>query len=121
VLAVARMQAGGVLPAGAQPSHVKGILNVTRAQAGACYQPRRTAPMPLVVFCATERGEDTGRDLAAPIDDASLGWSALLSGLVIAHRVPGSHATLVREPHVATLAEILRQHLGPLSSGDITA
>jgi amino acid adenylation domain-containing protein len=42
----------------------------------------------------------------------SMGWSDLASGAVDVHLVPGSHYTMMRKPHVETLAEYLRSAIG---------
>lgn len=49
--------------------------------------------------------EDGDRSRA---DDPALGWSALSSQAVNVHVVPGTHETIVEEPHVQTLADRLR-------------
>ena len=43
--------------------------------------------------------------------DYTEGWSALAAGGLELHRVPGTHFTMMREPHVAQLAEQLRSFL----------
>jgi thioesterase domain-containing protein/acyl carrier protein len=47
-------------------------------------------------------------------DDLSLGWSELAKDEIRVHTVPGSHKdnrTLMREPHVGIVAEILEEYL----------
>jgi thioesterase domain-containing protein len=44
-------------------------------------------------------------------DDPCLGWSAVAQGGVEVRDVPGDHAHMVHEPHVAALAEALKQCL----------
>ena len=39
--------------------------------------------------------------------DETMGWGTLTSGEIEIHTVPGSHFTIVREPHVRSLAEQL--------------
>jgi oxalate---CoA ligase len=55
----------------------------------------------ITLFRATERGI---HDTAGP----QMGWGRLAAGGVEVYDVPGDHATLVKEPHVAVLAERLR-------------
>nr|AYN44243.1 nonribosomal peptide synthetase [Cloning vector H69C977B_s05]AYN44279.1 nonribosomal peptide synthetase [Cloning vector H69C977B_s11]AYN44303.1 nonribosomal peptide synthetase [Cloning vector H69C977B_s15] len=110
---VVRLQSAGVLPAGAQPSHVMGILNVTRALDAMNYQPRRRQPVPLAVFRAEDRYGPTSPELDALFADGTLGWNRLTQGSSMAYRVPGSHLTLIREPHVGVLA----RHLLTLLTG----
>jgi amino acid adenylation domain-containing protein len=108
---VARMQAAGILPAGAGPSHVLGILNVARAQDGTNYRPKRAHRLPLAVFRAEEKNDPSHPDVGRLIADDSLGWRLFTSNPVAAHQVPGTHLTLVREPNAAVLAKMLREHL----------
>ncbi len=47
-------------------------------------------------------------------DDLELGWTGLAKQGVRVHTIPGNHAdnrTLMREPHVGVVAEILEQYL----------
>ncbi len=45
------------------------------------------------------------------LEQPDLGWSQLARGGVEVHIVPGSHANLLREPHVQHLAAALRHSL----------
>ena len=49
-------------------------------------------------------------EAAASSLDPGLGWRALAAHVDV-HDVPGDHHTMVREPHVATLAERLEKAL----------
>jgi thioesterase domain-containing protein len=109
---VARLQAANILPAGAQPSHVAGLLNVARAQDASSYRPRHGHHVPLAVFRADEKGEAPHPAVGTLLADDTLGWNRFTSGPVAACRVPGTHLTLVREPHVEVLARQLLPRLG---------
>ncbi|KFE69484.1 non-ribosomal peptide synthetase [Hyalangium minutum] len=113
---VVRLQSAAVLPAGAQPSHVMGILNVTRALDAMNSQPRRRQPVPLAVFRAEDRDGPTPPELEALFADDTLGWNRFMPGSSTAYRVPGSHLTLIREPHVGGLARDLLGRLTGLTS-----
>ncbi|QDE97917.1 non-ribosomal peptide synthetase [Myxococcus xanthus] len=108
---VTRLQAVAVLPEGAQPSHVQGILNVARAHDGLNYRPRRTLPVPLVVFRAEDRSDPHRAELDGLLEDDTLGWSRFTGTDCAAHPVPGTHLTLIRDPHAAVLAHHLLPHL----------
>jgi thioesterase domain-containing protein len=40
-----------------------------------------------------------------------LGWGHYASEPMRIHRVPGSHVTMMRPPHVRTLAGLMMEHL----------
>jgi amino acid adenylation domain-containing protein len=44
---------------------------------------------------------------SSPTEDLTLGWNRLATGGVQVHFVPGDHFTMLREPNVQTLAEVL--------------
>ena len=66
------------------------------------FRQYRPQPYPgrLTLFRAAVRGAGEG-------DDPTLGWGQLAAGGVEIHEVPGSHVTMIDEPHVARLAEDL--------------
>jgi len=113
---VARLQAAAVLPEGAQPIHVQGILNVARAHDGLSYHPKRALPVPVTVFRAEDRDEHGPAELAALVEDSTLGWSRLTQQTCAAYPVPGTHLSLLRDPHVTVLARHLLAHLPHLKS-----
>nr|AYN44405.1 nonribosomal peptide synthetase [Cloning vector H69C977B_s32] len=104
---VARLQAAAVLPEGAQPVHVQGILNVARAHDALNYRPRRGQPVPLAVFRAEDRCGPSTAALDALVQDGTLGWSQLTQQACSAYPVPGTHLSLLRDPHAAVLAQHL--------------
>ncbi|MCC6554360.1 MAG: polyketide synthase, partial [Polyangiaceae bacterium] len=63
------------------------------------YKPR-PYPHSVTYFRATRLG---GRNALDP----TMGWGALAAGGVEVHDLPGEHLTLLRQPHVAVLAEKL--------------
>lgn len=60
---------------------------------------------PAAVFRAQE-----AHDPKMHISDSSLGWQAYYSNLEV-HDIPGNHFTMLKQPHVRTLANKLRQCL----------
>ena len=109
---VGRMQATGILPAGAGPAHVRGILNVARAQDGTAYAPPCDQALPLMLFRAEEKSDPNHPTVGPLIADPALGWSRFSGREVPVYMVPGSHLTLVREPNVHILGAQLRAILG---------
>ncbi|HYN19809.1 MAG TPA: amino acid adenylation domain-containing protein [Thermoanaerobaculia bacterium] len=65
----------------------------------------------VVLFRADERERE---------GDPAAGWEALAEGVSVCH-VPGTHVTMVREPHVRELAEALRSSLEAADSPAVVA
>ncbi|HYP02761.1 MAG TPA: thioesterase domain-containing protein [Pyrinomonadaceae bacterium] len=91
----------GIVPQDVQLAQARRLFEVFKinVQAMQSYRPQPSA-FALTLLSAAER-----EDSEAP--DETMGWGALTSGEVEIHRVPGSHFTIVREPHVRSLAEQL--------------
>ncbi|MDI3284229.1 non-ribosomal peptide synthetase [Polyangium sp. 15x6] len=96
----------GVLAPGASLTHVRGMLNVFQANRGMPYVPRALVPTPFVLFVADD-GEELGRRKLE-------GWSALTAVEPI--RVPGTHMSMLEEPHVQTIARVIARQLAELDS-----
>ncbi|HVR96470.1 MAG TPA: amino acid adenylation domain-containing protein, partial [Thermoanaerobaculia bacterium] len=101
-LLAAEAERAGLLPPGAGDGEVQRRYKVFRANfralegysGGPC-----AAPVLLFKAAETDRPE------------ADLGWSRLSRGPVEAHELPGDHYTLLQQPHVRTLAALLRERL----------
>jgi thioesterase domain-containing protein len=93
----------GLLPAALGPAQVRALLEVYRANHRVLldYTPGRYAGT-VTLFEAAGTAAD-------PRFDAALGWRPYVSGGVEVHEVPGSHFTIMREPHVGELARLLRE------------
>jgi thioesterase domain-containing protein/acyl carrier protein len=92
-------------------------LRVERFRARLCtlehYAPG-PYPGPMLLLRAEQTGLDD--DVAADYpDDPTMGWRRFSAGGVAVHIVPGSHSTMLAEPHVATLVERLDAHLAGVS------
>jgi thioesterase domain-containing protein len=61
------------------------------------------APAPVVVFATEPYLRGTGSE--------DLGWAPLLTAGYETHIVPGSHTSMIGEPHVRHLAALLGDHL----------
>ncbi|HEY0734503.1 MAG TPA: thioesterase domain-containing protein, partial [Herpetosiphonaceae bacterium] len=97
-------RASGALPPDLGERELRAYLDVFTASLRAMqdYQPRPYAGR-VTLFRAGDR----------PLDEAdeTLGWNALVAAGVSVRVIPGDHYTIVRQPHVATLAEQLRLSL----------
>ncbi|MBD0269712.1 MAG: hypothetical protein ICV77_15635, partial [Cyanobacteria bacterium Co-bin8] len=85
-------------------STIQSMLPIVYANSQATY---RYVPQPyanqITLFKAAEQSDAIGQD-------ATLGWSALASDIQL-HQVPGNHLSLLKQPHVQTLAQQLGQCL----------
>jgi len=91
-------------PSAGHVGHVIGILNTARMQDATSYRPRRGHHAPPAVFRAEEKNDPSHPEVGALLADDTLGWTRFNSSPVAAFHVPGTHLTLVREPHVDVLA-----------------
>ncbi|MBD3882896.1 amino acid adenylation domain-containing protein [Phormidium tenue FACHB-886] len=74
-------------------------------QAAARYVPQHYANR-ITLFQATEQSDRR----AYSQSDATLGWNKLAKDIQL-HSVPGNHLSMLRQPHVQTLADQLQQYL----------
>ncbi len=72
------------------------------AQAASQYTPQ-VYPNRITLFKAAEQSDAIGQD-------STLGWSTFASDIQL-HQVPGNHLSLLKQPHVQTLAQQLGQCL----------
>ncbi|RYZ34817.1 MAG: hypothetical protein EOO71_37790 [Myxococcaceae bacterium] len=95
----------GALPPGVDSANPIALFRVFEAnlEAARCYHP--PAMEQRVLRVQAEELADTG-----PGDG---GWSALVGERLESHRLPGNHYTLLREPTVRTVAELLKKALLP--------
>lgn len=100
----------GMLPAGTQLAQVLNLLQVfkTNVRAMCDYMPQEYAGT-VKLFKASD---EATRDASDPV----LGWGEPARGLEI-HTIPGTHYTIMREPHVRTLAAQLRDCLRQADQG----
>jgi amino acid adenylation domain-containing protein len=92
----------------AESEQLKAMVDTYKANhhAHTHYQPQGPLKAPIVLFRAEEQPEDTPSVLC---DD--LEWSQYTEGQVIVIKVPGTHLTMLNEPHVKTLAAQLHTQL----------
>ncbi|WP_438022406.1 amino acid adenylation domain-containing protein [Sorangium sp. So ce233] len=98
-----RILAVGVLPPELSPERLMAHIDA-HVSAGRAYAPR--IPCRMTFFRALDAGWYTsGSGLLPDFRDE---WSACSPHPVISHDVPGTHFSMIFEPHVRTLAERLR-------------
>ncbi|MER3433037.1 MAG: hypothetical protein C4288_06295 [Leptolyngbya sp. ERB_1_1] len=84
-------------------SAIAPMLRIVYANAQAAYRyVPQLYPNRITLFKAAEQ--------STSIADPTLGWSALAGDLQL-HQVPGNHLSLLKQPHVQTLAQLLKQCL----------
>jgi thioesterase domain-containing protein len=109
----ARMRDAGLLTAGADPDQLRRILDVykSNSRAAHAYAPE-PYPGRIALFRALEQPAREDASAAPPAaGDADLGWGRYSAEPVALVAVPGDHTSLLAEPHVAVLAERLRELL----------
>jgi thioesterase domain-containing protein len=80
------------------------MLRIFYANGQATYRyTPQNYPNQITLFKAAEQA-----DYLRP--DPTLGWSQLASHVQI-HQVPGNHLSMLKQPHVQTLAQQLQQYL----------
>jgi len=99
-----RAKARGLLPSDIGLAEVRCLLEVLRSNLRALrrYLPA-SYPGRVTLFRAALG--------TAPRPDATYGWRSLATGGVEVHEVPGDHYSIVREPHVRVLSDLLRARL----------
>ena len=110
-----RLQDVGFLPPGAGVKHVRGLVEVSKANVRAQlrYVPKDIRPTRITLFRARERHPeyDYGAGCSDSLEVASLGWDQYAAGPVTVEVVPGNHLTMLGEAHAGALAERLGERL----------
>jgi len=98
------LERSGFLPAGSSPRQVRAMVDVFRAntQANCAYLPRATRPVPVMLFSPAAQPAVEREAMAAA-------WRAV--GPVDLQATPGTHLTMMAEPHVRDLAALLALRL----------
>ncbi|MEZ4732270.1 MAG: alpha/beta fold hydrolase [Caldilineaceae bacterium] len=110
----ASLERGGVFPANSPLDPIRGIVTTAAADLRAGdYLPTDFAMLPIHLFVAT--AEDDGQPCCTETKQKMIdGWSRF--GAMTVHEVPGSHTTLMYQPHVAVLAAQLRAAIAARAS-----
>jgi len=79
------------------------------------YRPSEPFDGELVLLRATE-GKGTDEPFSQVYSDPLLGWEKRTIGELKVYDVPGGHASMLQEPNVAVMAEIMQAYLANVSS-----
>ncbi|HET6975221.1 MAG TPA: amino acid adenylation domain-containing protein [Pyrinomonadaceae bacterium] len=97
-------QAAQLLPPDMSPLHLRHLFDLYQSDINAVENYRPAAsPVSLLLLRAADEGD-------GGVENPEIGWSRLSTKKLEVHNVPGDHLTMMRPPHVSTLAEILRKH-----------
>jgi FkbH-like protein len=107
---------GATPPRWLHPPDVRSVYTLAEAE----YRPRRALREGIVLFRASE-GEGAEEPYARLYDDALLGWGKHSQAGVRAFDVPGGHGSMLQEPHVAAIADILRSILAESNTAPAAA
>jgi thioesterase domain-containing protein/acyl carrier protein len=113
---IGRMLEAGLLPPETHLAYFRHFIDVYRsnAMAAARYRPScDPLPVALTLFRAQERDEQLNNSGESDADE-NLGWSAFISPPIDLVRVPGTHITMMTEPHVRVLGQALQERLDAL-------
>ena len=105
-----RLEEANLLPKEGGPGYLQGLLNTYKAhlQMHQRYVPQSFQPLTITLFRASEAMADQP-DIATGYD---LGWGRYSSQTVPVHYVPGDHLSMMTQPHVAKLAQVLSRVTG---------
>ena len=93
---------GAIPPRWLRPPDVRSVYTIAEAE----YRSRRALRDEIVLFRASE-GEGAEEPYVRLYDDPLLGWGKHSQAGVRAFDVPGGHGSMLQEPHVAIIADIL--------------
>ena len=98
-----------VLPTGAGLAQLRSLLEVFKVGYQVNYAPHKVYPNRITLFRSTEvvSHEFVNETVLKIAQDSTWGWSNLTAESVDVHFVPGDHHTMMTEPHVRVLAELL--------------
>jgi thioesterase domain-containing protein len=104
----------GAVPAGTTRAYLARFVELYQAnvRAAAAYAPASPIAPPIHVIAAADRDAALG---AAVVTDADLGWAAWSQADVDTVLVPGTHITMLRAPHVASLAAAICASLSKIT------
>jgi thioesterase domain-containing protein len=67
---------------------------------------------PVTLFSSAKAASETPRD-------ETMGWRKWVTQAVTVHPVPGNHQTMLRQPNVETLADLMKTHLDQNKSNSV--
>ena len=97
-------QSAQLLPPDMSIMHLRHLFDLYQSDINAVetYRPAASS-VSLLLLRAADEGD-------CEVENPETGWSRLSTERLEVHSVPGDHLTMMRPPHVSTLAEILRKH-----------
>ena len=105
-----QMESVNLLPPNSGIDRVRGIVQTIKADelAFMSYLPQGGYPGPITLFRTSEVYQDKLGMLGKITSDPTWGWNQLSTQPVEVHVIPGNHTTMLSEPHVQVLAELLK-------------
>ncbi len=101
-----RFKQASFLPPDADKTHIRGFIDVYKANCRIDYSPQDIKPTRITLFQASELIE--GHELNETKREPAWGWSQYAEGPVDIQVVPGDHFTMMSQPNVQVLAEKLK-------------
>jgi amino acid adenylation domain-containing protein len=117
-----RLKMANLIPPKADIKQLRGVFEVTKANAKTRYVPQDIYPITRITLF---QAEDQSFWKTTPFGDLEIlqeptwGWSQLSAEPVAIHRVPGDHITMMAQPHVQVLAEQLKICLEQATGGNL--
>jgi thioesterase domain-containing protein len=106
------MVSSNLLPPEAGVNHIRGLINVFRANSLARYRPNDVLPVPIKLFRASESHAQFDysalEDPGVSPSNSTLGWKWLSTEPVTVYPVPGNHLTMLAGPGIAAIAHALQ-------------
>jgi thioesterase domain-containing protein len=117
-----RLVERGVLEDGGDVLRLDRMLAVSRASvvARARYSPERYSGALALVRCQDPTDDEVEDVEPELLDDPTLGWSSLCSSVSVS-RVPGGHVSLMRQPAVGYIADLIANMVRDTGAGASSA
>ncbi|MBG1269913.1 non-ribosomal peptide synthetase, partial [Nostoc sp. WHI] len=105
-----RMQAVNLLPPDIGTKQLRGLVEVYKTHIQIVYQPKEVYANKITCFFSSDMSDESSEssETSEGLEDSRLGWDKFSDKSLDIHIVPGSHLTMMSEPHVQILAERLR-------------
>ncbi|MBD9358039.1 non-ribosomal peptide synthetase/type I polyketide synthase [Methylomonas albis] len=102
------LAAQGITQPGTDAAEIRGFVEVYKTQARIDYRPIPDQPVKIALFRAREPLADFLDGMPEHLkNDASWGWQQYSKGAPILEYTPGDHLTMVTQPHVRRLTQLL--------------
>jgi glutamate-1-semialdehyde-2,1-aminomutase len=104
------LQTSNILPTGMGEKQLHGLLEVFKIQAQISYHPKGNHSIPTIYFQASDINDGYSENDHFT-EDVVLRWNQFMNKPIEICITPGSHFTLMNEPHVQILAAKLRGYI----------